>query len=150
VTAALLQRSTQISAQLAGKIVAALKKGGALDKVRRRIKWVHRWWWCGSLQAVFEQSGPSCNELPPCLPCPDPEPCPLQKGQLQVEPRSSASPWRRLVQPVVGNMSLAGDESHLSELLNVAYARHELVSDHLDAALSWLEAGGKKSIESLL
>jgi hypothetical protein len=47
-------------------------------------------------------------------------------------------------------MSLEADVSHLAELLNVAFARHELVSDHTDAALAWLEARGKESIDTFL
>lgn len=31
------------------------------------------------------------------------------------------------------------------QLLNVAYARHEIVSDTTDVTLEWLEAGGAKA-----
>ena len=35
------------------------------------------------------------------------------------------------------------------QLLNVAYARHELVSDTTDVSLAWLEAGGKTRVAAL-
>ena len=35
------------------------------------------------------------------------------------------------------------------QLFNVAYARHELIGDTTDVSLSWLEAGGKRSVEEL-
>lgn len=82
--------------------------------------------------------------------CPAPSLPPQQDGFLLKEPRSSASGWRALVRPVVGGMSLEADVSPLAELLNVAFARHELTSDHTDAALAWLEAHGKESIDTFL
>lgn len=36
------------------------------------------------------------------------------------------------------------------QLLNVAYAQHELTGGSTNAALAWLEAGGAASIEELL
>ena len=37
----------------------------------------------------------------------------------------------------------------VSELLNVAYAMHEIVSDTTEAMLAWLEAGGKLSVDEV-
>lgn len=73
-------------------------------------------------------------------------PLPLQKGLLKLDPRSSASTWRQMVEPVAGGLSLEADVSQIGELLNVAYARHEIVSEHTAASLAWLEAGGKKKM----
>ena len=81
-----------------------------------------------------ELAGPACRPHRP------------QKGFLKADPRSSASNWRALVQPVAGGLSLEADVSPLAELLNVAWARHEIVSDHTAASLAWLEAGGKKRV----
>ena len=66
-------------------------------------------------------------------------------GMLLSDPR--ARKWRPLVQPLVGNMSLASDRSPLPELLNRAYARHEIVNEYTAACLTWLEGGGKLPIE---
>lgn len=32
------------------------------------------------------------------------------------------------------------------QLFNVAYARHEIISETTDACLSWLESGGSKRV----
>ncbi len=40
--------------------------------------------------------------------------------------------------------------SRSMQLLNVAYAQHELTGGSTDAALAWLEAGGAASIDELL
>lgn len=64
-----------------------------------------------------------------------------------------AADWRSAVTgvPGIGGLRLSADESPLSELLNLAWAGHEIVSDHTRAALAWLAAGGKgSSMEQLL
>ena len=55
--------------------------------------------------------------------------------------------WAPLVQPVIGNLSLVLDESHVGELVNLAWAKHELVSDEAEAVLAWLQGGGRGSLE---
>lgn len=57
---------------------------------------------------------------------------------LVTNPRGATRRWSGYVQPVVGNLSLVLDESHVGELLNVAWAKHELVGDHADRVLEWL------------
>ena len=36
------------------------------------------------------------------------------------------------------------------QLLNVAYAQHEVVSDTTEVSLAWMEAGGKESVAALM
>ncbi|KAI7843770.1 hypothetical protein COHA_002668 [Chlorella ohadii] len=67
-----------------------------------------------------------------------------EEGQLHKDPRSTLTQWQPLLKPVVGGLNLEPDVSPLAELLNVAYARHEIVSDTTDVTLEWLEAGGAK------
>ena len=38
----------------------------------------------------------------------------------------------------------------LTELLNLAWAQHEIASTGVDAALTWLESGGKLNLNELL
>ena len=42
--------------------------------------------------------------------------------------------------------TLQPDLSPLSEVLNVAYAMHELVADRIEDVLKWLEAGGTEAL----
>jgi hypothetical protein len=71
----------------------------------------------------------------------------LQKGYLLKDPRSAASDWRKLVAPVAGKLSLEADVSPVAELLNVAWARHEISSAETAASLAWLEAGGRNKVQ---
>jgi len=51
--------------------------------------------------------------------------------------------WQKALRDNVAaakTMNLNKDESPVFEELNVAWAGHELVSDHMDAALDWLAA----------
>jgi hypothetical protein len=64
-------------------------------------------------------------------------------GSLIEPPRPVTERWAPLVQPVIGNLSLTLDESHIGELVNLAWAKHELVSDDAEAIITWLESGGK-------
>lgn len=63
-------------------------------------------------------------------------------GTLLEAPRPATPRWAPLVQPIVGDLSLALDESHVGELVNLAWAKHELVSDEAEAVLAWLQGGG--------
>jgi hypothetical protein len=63
-------------------------------------------------------------------------------GTLTEPPRPATPRWAPAVAPVLGGLSLALDESHLGELLNLAWAKHELVSDEAEAVLAWLQSGG--------
>ncbi len=45
--------------------------------------------------------------------------------------------------PGLDKLPLKADESPLAELFNVAWASHEIVSDHTTAFLDWLEGGFK-------
>jgi hypothetical protein len=103
-----------------------------------------------------------------------------EEGYLSEDPRKTRRVWGELLAPVVDGLSLEADTSHVAEvrgggkgagaleslqprrpcparpsspplqLLNVAYARHELVGDTTDVSLAWLEAGGQEGIEELL
>lgn len=66
-------------------------------------------------------------------------------GTLLEPPRPVTSVWAPIAQskPEVGNLSFVLDESHVGELVNVAWAKHELVSDGAEAVLWWLQNGGK-------
>jgi hypothetical protein len=59
-------------------------------------------------------------------------------GMLVDDPRRTN--WRDAVRPVVPEAvdSLVADASPVSEILNVAWARHEFTDAHLDASLDWL------------
>ena len=59
-------------------------------------------------------------------------------GFLVDDPRRTN--WRDAVRPVVPEAvdSLVADASPVSEILNVAWARHEFTDAHLDASLDWL------------
>lgn len=71
-------------------------------------------------------------------------------GMLLEPPRPSLERWGPLVQPIVGNLTLALDKSQVTELLNLAWAKHEAVSDHVDLALEWLvENKGRVDVKTL-
>ncbi|PSC67478.1 aci-reductone dioxygenase [Micractinium conductrix] len=72
-----------------------------------------------------------------------------EEGYFTEDPRKTRRTWGELLQPVVQGLSLEPDVSHVAELFNVAYARHELIGDTTEVSLAWLEAGGKASIEEL-
>jgi len=71
------------------------------------------------------------------------------EGKLKSDPRRTD--WRstfarnEAAQAAVkaSNDSLVADRSALSEVLNVAWAMHELVGDHISESLAWLESGGR-------
>lgn len=63
-------------------------------------------------------------------------------GYLQVDPRRAVPQWSRAARAAVpGSDSLRPDESALSELLNVAWAFHELTSASADEVLDFCEGG---------
>ena len=59
-------------------------------------------------------------------------------GMLVDDPRRTN--WRDALRPVIPEAvdSLIADASPVSEVLNVAWARHEFTDAHLDASLDWL------------
>ena len=59
------------------------------------------------------------------------------EGLLREDPRRSA--WRALVRPHVPQIqdSLEADQSPISEVLNVAYAKHEMARDGVEEALEF-------------
>ncbi len=69
-------------------------------------------------------------------------------GSLTEPPRPATPRWAAAVAPVGGGLSLKLDESHLGELLNLAWAKHELVSDEAEAALAWLQGGGRDGLDA--
>eukprot|EP01062_Namystynia_karyoxenos_P083199 TRINITY_DN9523_c0_g1_i1.p1 TRINITY_DN9523_c0_g1~~TRINITY_DN9523_c0_g1_i1.p1 ORF type:complete len:419 (+),score=97.42 TRINITY_DN9523_c0_g1_i1:81-1259(+) len=73
-------------------------------------------------------------------------------GRLHEDPRQSG--WQRALHgdtPAATvlrelNDSLVPDASPLSELLNLAWAQHEIASDGIDEILAWLRSGGNSSL----
>ncbi|PSC75811.1 hypothetical protein C2E20_1340 [Micractinium conductrix] len=75
-------------------------------------------------------------------------------GTLLADPRYTKLTWRAQLAALVPELtstgdSLRADASHVSELLNRAYASHEIVSDHFTACLAWLEARGSVPLAGL-
>jgi predicted esterase len=68
-------------------------------------------------------------------------------GMLLENPRGSG--WREVVakspSASIQKLPTAADKSGLSELLNLAWAGHEIVSDGTDAVLAWFEQQGKNT-----
>lgn len=73
-----------------------------------------------------------------------------QQGYLLEDPREGAQHWQAALQPVLGPPGERLVGAHVAQLLNVAYAQHELTGWSTDAALAWLEAGGRADIRELL
>lgn len=69
-------------------------------------------------------------------------------GMLLEAPRPVTERWAPFVQLVIGNLSLKLDESHVGELVNLAWAKHELVSDEAEAVMAWLQGDGKGGLEA--
>ena len=65
---------------------------------------------------------------------------PTPPPRAQSDPRRS--PWRAAARgaPGCGALPVGADASGLSEVLNVAWAVHEMVSDPVGGALDWLAA----------
>jgi hypothetical protein len=74
-------------------------------------------------------------------------------GQLRYDPAENKS-WMAAVRRVVPNTKEyhlgAVRSSPLLQVLTVAYARHEQVSDYTTAAIKYLESGGKASMPDLV
>jgi hypothetical protein len=68
-------------------------------------------------------------------------------GFLVDDPR--ASDWREALAPLAGADRMQPDKSALSEVLNVAYAMHELSADHFEDDLAWMEANAKGSVSAV-
>lgn len=69
---------------------------------------------------------------------------------LLQDPRRTADAWRAALAPLLPSAAMAPDAAPLPELLNVAWAEHEIVSQHVSAALEWVLAGGARGIEELV
>uniref|UniRef100_A0A7S0SD81 Uncharacterized protein n=1 Tax=Mantoniella antarctica TaxID=81844 RepID=A0A7S0SD81_9CHLO len=65
------------------------------------------------------------------------------RGFLAEDPR--ASNWRDALEPLAAADSLQPDKSALSEVLNVAYALHEVSSDRFDEDVTWLEVKAEEA-----
>ncbi|KAL4520632.1 hypothetical protein Ndes2526A_g05182 [Nannochloris sp. 'desiccata'] len=72
-----------------------------------------------------------------------------ENGSLTEPPRPATEKWAPLVQPVIGDLSLTLDESHVGELVNLAWAKHELVSDEAEAIMTWLQHGGGRELDGI-
>ncbi|KAI7843771.1 hypothetical protein COHA_002669 [Chlorella ohadii] len=71
-------------------------------------------------------------------------------GYVREDPREGQAAWQAALLPVLGSQGWEGVAKDVGQLLNVAYAQHELTGGSTDAALAWLEAGGAASIDELL
>jgi len=65
-----------------------------------------------------------------------------KSGMLLDNPRGS--PWRECLQKFAGSDSLVADESPISEVLNVAFAQHEMSSDFVDEMIDFFEEAAQK------
>ena len=74
----------------------------------------------------------------------------VDAGMLVDDPRRTN--WRDAVRPVVPEAvdSLVADASPVSEILNVAWARHEFTDAHLEESLDWLGAKADASLRGEL
>lgn len=62
-------------------------------------------------------------------------------GLLKADPRLTYKSWTKSVGPLLNeSISLVSDSSPLTELLNLAWAGHEIMSDGVVEALKWLQA----------
>jgi len=66
-----------------------------------------------------------------------------ESGMLRENPRGSA--WRTTLQKFAGTDSLVADESPISEVLNVAYAQHEMSSDFVDDMIDFFKEESLKA-----
>ncbi|KAI3435834.1 hypothetical protein D9Q98_001892 [Chlorella vulgaris] len=63
-----------------------------------------------------------------------------------VKQLNAALPW---LKRAGFNFNLISDESQIWQELNLAWAWHEIVSDHVRATLAWLETGGRANLNAL-
>lgn len=69
-------------------------------------------------------------------------------GLLKKDPRGNGDEWRPVVAAVLNkDVSLEPDTSALPEMLNVAWAKHEIDSLHMNKVIEWMESGGTKALE---
>lgn len=81
------------------------------------------------------------------------------QGYVTQDPRYTTKPWRDELAATLGQAVLgpedgsitgpASDWALISEQMNVAFANHEIIGDHLTASLAWLESGGTTPIGEL-
>ncbi|CAK0738447.1 hypothetical protein CVIRNUC_001044 [Coccomyxa viridis] len=74
-------------------------------------------------------------------------------GFLVEDPRQSVARWQDTLKGVPGLKaidSLQPEKSPVSEELNLAWARHEIISDHVDEVLEWLDARRRDGSAKLL
>lgn len=71
-----------------------------------------------------------------------------ERGFLKEDPR--ASDWRRALAPLAKDDGLQPDKSALGEVLNVAYALHELSADRFEEDVAWLEARAEEATAARL
>lgn len=69
-------------------------------------------------------------------------------GHLKRDPRSTVHDWQWLIREHVPALNedvwpLQPDASAIHEELNIAYASHEIISDHIDEMLDWFERQGQ-------
>ncbi|PSC75566.1 hypothetical protein C2E20_1341 [Micractinium conductrix] len=77
------------------------------------------------------------------------------QGFVTSDPRYTTQPWRDqlleilpTLRPETGAMQgLASDAAMISEQMNLAFASHEIISDHPTACLAWLEGQGSRGID---
>lgn len=71
-------------------------------------------------------------------------------GTLLQPPRPVTEVWASIAasKPEVGNLSFVLDESHVGELVNLAWAKHELVSDEAEAVIKWMQEGGEGDLDT--
>lgn len=69
-------------------------------------------------------------------------------GSVTEPPRPVTARWGAAVSAAAPGLDLTLDESHLGELLNLAWAKHELASDEAEAVLTWLQGGGRGGLDA--
>ncbi|CAL8463648.1 g3182 [Coccomyxa elongata] len=71
---------------------------------------------------------------------------------LKEDPRVTLTKWQPVLKaiPAVAGIGLVPETSPIFEELNLAWARHELISDHLDEVLDWLDARRRDGSAKLL
>ncbi|EFN56834.1 hypothetical protein CHLNCDRAFT_144402 [Chlorella variabilis] len=78
-------------------------------------------------------------------------------GMVTSDPRYTTQPWRDQLAEVLPELEPdtgetagpASDWALISEQMNLAWATHEIVGDHLAASLAWLESEGTAAIDQL-
>lgn len=74
-------------------------------------------------------------------------------GLVNQDPRYTKKPWQAQLRTAVPELSsddVASDDSDIYELMNVAFAWHEIDAEYFTASLAWLELQGAVSMEALV